>query len=113
MLRTPENAKNHLLRRRAALVQLRALNADEERTLHDSIEPDWPDRAAVSTGTELVHGLAERERREIEEIDAALRRIADGVYGRCDKCGHAVGRQRLFALPEARRCAMCAELGER
>ncbi len=47
-------------------------------------------------------------RRELVEIDAALARIADGTYGTCEACGGAIGRDRLRALPEVRRCVTCS-----
>ena len=46
--------------------------------------------------------------RELLEIDAALARIAAGTYGRCESCGGAIGRDRLRALPEVRRCVNCS-----
>lgn len=47
-------------------------------------------------------------RRELREVEEALGRLADGTWGRCEACGGAIGRIRLRALPEARRCATCA-----
>jgi DnaK suppressor protein len=49
----------------------------------------------------------ETDRHELEEIDAALQRIAGGGYGQCEICGGAIGRGRLRAMPEARRCMRC------
>jgi DnaK suppressor protein len=46
--------------------------------------------------------------RELAEIDAALARIAAGAYGSCERCGGAIGRSRLRALPEVRFCAGCS-----
>jgi len=46
--------------------------------------------------------------RELSEIDAALARIASGTYGTCEECGGAIGRDRLRALPEVRRCEACS-----
>lgn len=46
--------------------------------------------------------------RELTEIDAALARIAAGTYGTCEVCGGAIGRDRLRALPEVRRCVTCS-----
>ena len=45
---------------------------------------------------------------ELLETDAALERIEQGNYGRCDRCGGAIGRQRLLALPAARLCIECS-----
>lgn len=52
--------------------------------------------------------LAEEDEREIREIDAAINRILNGTWGACEKCGGAVGRDRLRTLPEVRFCAYCA-----
>jgi DnaK suppressor protein len=44
---------------------------------------------------------------ELLETDAALQRIEQGSYGRCERCSGAIGRQRLLALPAARLCIEC------
>ena len=51
---------------------------------------------------------ARQEREELEEVEAALARIEAGHFGTCERCGGAVGRQRLRAVPEARHCLACA-----
>ncbi len=51
--------------------------------------------------------LREPERIELHEIDGALERIKKGSYGHCEGCGRVIGRQRLRASPEARRCVSC------
>ncbi|NMO21895.1 hypothetical protein HPC49_50770 [Pyxidicoccus fallax] len=52
--------------------------------------------------------LTDSERRELRAIDEALARIAGGDFGRCARCGGAIGRHRLRAIPEARHCMTCA-----
>ncbi len=52
--------------------------------------------------------LTEAARLELEEIDAALRRIGEGRYGQCLACGGPIGLQRLRAIPEARYCLSCS-----
>lgn len=53
--------------------------------------------------------LTDAERRELRDIEEALARIAGGEFGRCARCGGAIGRHRLRAIPEARHCMTCAE----
>jgi DnaK suppressor protein len=65
------------------------------------------DRAAIAAEGEVRHHLADREQAELREIDAALRRIEEGSFGHCEKCNHAIGKQRLRAVPEARLCLDC------
>jgi RNA polymerase-binding transcription factor DksA len=51
---------------------------------------------------------AEASGAELAELEAALLRIEAGTWGRCETCGGAIGRTRLRALPEARKCLACA-----
>lgn len=56
----------------------------------------------------LLVESAGNERCELAEIEEALARIGEGTFGSCLRCGGAIGRQRLRALPEARYCVSCA-----
>jgi len=58
-------------------------------------------RATLAAGGEAA-------RQELVEIDAALARIEAGNWGHCERCGSAIGRDRLRALPEIRRCLSCS-----
>jgi len=52
---------------------------------------------------------AERARaRDLQRIDAALRRIEDGEYGYCSECGEAIAEKRLAVDPMASLCIACA-----
>lgn len=52
---------------------------------------------------------SERARaRELQRIDAALRRIEDGEYGWCAECGEAIAARRLEVDPCASHCVNCA-----
>jgi DnaK suppressor protein len=57
--------------------------------------------------------LLAREEEAMSEIDAALERLADGTYGRCEDCQQPIPKERLDALPFARRCVKCARQYER
>lgn len=48
-------------------------------------------------------------RRSIEQITGALRRIADGTYGACEKCDRPIPAERLEVVPHARFCVPCQE----
>jgi len=50
-----------------------------------------------------------KTRNAIEQITGALRRIADGTYGVCEKCGAAIPVERLEVLPHARFCVPCQQ----
>ena len=48
----------------------------------------------------------------IDAIDGALDRIGNGSYGRCERCGRDIPRNRLDVLPFAVRCVNCEERRE-
>lgn len=56
---------------------------------------------------ELARVAAERAGDAIEEIEAALGRLAAGTYGRCESCDRPIPFERLEAIPEARYCVGC------
>jgi RNA polymerase-binding transcription factor DksA len=53
--------------------------------------------------------LVAATRRSLEQITGALRRIAEGSYGRCEKCGTQIPGERLEVLPHARFCVPCQQ----
>jgi RNA polymerase-binding transcription factor DksA len=46
-------------------------------------------------------------RQQLEETEAALRRVDDGSFGVCVGCTVAIAPQRLEILPAARYCTAC------
>jgi DnaK suppressor protein len=54
--------------------------------------------------------LLANEGRLLEEITAALERIQQGTFGRCEECGGPIApRERLKELPYTRYCVACAQ----
>src|SRR5690348_9584257 len=43
----------------------------------------------------------------LDQVEAALKRIDDGRYGSCARCGQPIGADRLEALPYAIYCIAC------
>ncbi len=76
----------------AAVAQARLLQ--RRATIRQSLEKGSP-------------GARQDLAQELAETDAALERIEQGKFGRCETCGGAIGRQRLLALPAARLCIEC------
>jgi RNA polymerase-binding protein DksA len=77
----------------------RDANSDDE---HD------PEGATIAFERSQVGALAEQARQHLVEIDAALRRLEEGTYGVCERCGDAIAAGRLEARPTARTCITCA-----
>lgn len=52
-------------------------------------------------------GLSRDLEASLADVQAALKRIDDGTYGRCTKCGELIGEARLRAFPAATLCVRC------
>jgi RNA polymerase-binding transcription factor DksA len=68
------------------------------------------DQHPADTGTETFErekdlSILESLEHELAELEAALRRVDDGEYGRCEACHQAIPEERLEAQPAARFCA--------
>ncbi len=46
-------------------------------------------------------------RQTLESVEAALKRLEQGTYGRCETCGQPIDRARLKTLPYAAQCVKC------
>jgi|UniRef100_A0A7C3Z417 RNA polymerase-binding protein DksA len=56
---------------------------------------------------EIASQLTTQERKILFEIEEALRRIKEGKYGICERCGAEIAEERLAALPYCRYCIKC------
>ena len=59
------------------------------------------DRASEEIDRTFELRTRDRERKLINKIDAALRRIEDGTYGYCEETGEPICLKRLEARPVA------------
>jgi RNA polymerase-binding protein DksA len=71
------------------------------------------DTATETYDRELDYTLEENSEHVLADIDAALKRIADGVYGICTNCGTRIPEERLEARPSATLCIDCQRDRER
>ncbi|HLT11486.1 MAG TPA: TraR/DksA C4-type zinc finger protein [Micromonosporaceae bacterium] len=53
------------------------------------------------------NALVASARQALAETTAALQRLADGTYGRCERCQADIPLERLEILPHARHCVPC------
>ena len=74
---------------------------------HDMLTQDGDDAPQRLPEREIAMALTERERHELDAVDAALGRLARGEYGSCADCGVDIPFDRLKAEPYALRCVGC------
>ena len=70
-------------------------------TGHNISSPDIVDQATSVTEKSVEMRTANRQRKLINKIDSALRRIQDSTYGFCEETGEPIGLKRLIARPIA------------
>jgi RNA polymerase-binding protein DksA len=89
-----------------ALENLRSENAGsmDDEVDESHLDNHLAETASVTTDREIDYSLEESEARVLAAIDAALRRIDEGTYGRCERCGQEIEAERLEALPWATLC---------
>ena len=64
-------------------------------------QPDQMDRAQIESNAALDLRTRDRERKLLQKIEAALRRIEDGNYGYCIETDEPINLRRLEARPIA------------
>lgn len=72
--------------------------------------------ADVATDTydrEFSLGIASNERKFLYDLDDALKRIEDGVFGVCQGCKKLIAKNRLKAVPYATMCLKCQQIREK
>lgn len=101
---------------------LKAEQADIKKRIFE-LEKDDPfadpdhvsDNAAVDTDVreQVGHDTIEAEIKDLQkkliDIELALKKIAKGNYGICERCGRSIPPGRLKILPEARYCIDCEQ----
>ena len=99
--------------RRQLLGQVREKMAISREGLGFANQSKLSDADALADETaEMDLAMLIRDNQELQDIDAALARIADRSYGICADCGSEIGRARLKAYPMAKRCLPCQEKKE-
>ena len=83
-----------------------ALNKDHSKTT--SMPINMAELGSDSSEQELTLSLLGSDKNALDQIEAAIVRIEDGSYGRCEECGGKIPRSRLEAIPYAAQCVQCA-----
>lgn len=73
---------------------------------------DSGDLSMADTVANLNITMADRQVRELRDIDAAFARMKEGNFGLCVDCGAGIPLLRLQAYPTAMRCMVCQERHE-
>ena len=78
-------------------------------------DPEIGDEADIATRSvekEILFDITDSEKQNLDGIEAALRKIEKGVFGRCESCQRTIPRLRLEVMPWARYCIQCQAKNE-
>ena len=93
---------------RVRLSELTGRVAEIDSELRKPLSADSEEQATDLENQDVLEGIENSEIQEIRQIEEALKRIAEGTYGVCTRCGADIDPKRLKALPIATRCISCA-----
>jgi DnaK suppressor protein len=108
--------RNSLVRKREEIVkeaksEISKYIRGETRQLVDTAldNGDW---SVVDLSEDISLRQLSTHRETLLKIDAALRKIDEGTYGKCEDCGEDISLERLKILPFAIYCVDCQERRE-
>jgi RNA polymerase-binding protein DksA len=104
--------------RRRVTAAIDYLHEENPGSIEDEIQISVSDNhlaetASVTLDREIDYSLEENSEHVLAAIEEALRRIDDGTFGVCARCGKPIGEARLEAMPYATKCIDCKRLEER
>ncbi|QFG20669.1 TraR/DksA family transcriptional regulator [Actinomadura sp. WMMB 499] len=108
------SAQERLIADRDGILALVAsLDADWHSVVNASVQANVddehdPEGATIAFERARIESSLARARAHLADIEDALRRLDDGTYGVCERCGGAIADGRLQARPSTRTCITCA-----
>ncbi len=96
--------------RRRTSSDLSSYESDQKGRERRTSEPG--DKAEAGIQDDIIFALMVMKGETLEKIDDAIKRLNQGTYGDCFRCGDGISAARLSALPFAVRCKECEEARE-
>ena len=105
-----KDIRRRLMDRREQLLSDSAGSSDERAAVE--LDPTKVGRLSRMDALQMQAmsaALEVRRQQDLKKIEAALKRLDEGEYGYCFKCGEAIAAGRLESDPAAPLCAACAQ----
>ncbi|HEY7964779.1 MAG TPA: TraR/DksA C4-type zinc finger protein [Steroidobacteraceae bacterium] len=103
--------RERLLKRRDELRQRASDASAEARHEADPLSADFAEQVTQREHDDVLGAISSSAQAELQQVEAALRRLASGRYATCAVCGEGIEPERLAAVPCTDRCRTCAEGG--
>ena len=89
--------------------QLKEHGVDASGGVEVGLDEGFADSAQVATERSELLSLVEQLRETLAGVEAALARLDDGTYGKCQSCGQEIPAERLEAVPTTTLCVSCKQ----
>lgn len=103
--------RERLLKRRDELRQRASEASADLRHEADPLSADFAEQVTQRENDDVLGAISHSAQAELQQVEAALRRLASGRYSACAVCGEDIEPERLVAVPYTDRCRTCAEGG--
>ncbi len=88
-----------LAKAKAQLLQLQTQIVEATQNSSDAHGADWMDDSSMNAELDMLNTMAIRQRKYKKELENALIRIRNKVYGICIITGKLIDKRRLMAVP--------------
>lgn len=89
-----QSAREELLDLAGSISRLNANGTDDTASSHNTLED-----GSATAEKESINQLASRQKKFIDQLEAALVRIENKTYGICRETGILIQKERLMAVP--------------
>ena len=110
---TLETERTDLERRMQEIEEATFVATQSEITGEVGLDEDFADAGTATFDRERDLSIRNNIQDLIDQITRALRRIDEGSYGTCERCGQPIDAARVKALPHASLCLDCKRREER
>ena len=101
--------RERLIKRREELRQRASDASADLRHEADPLSADFAEQVTQRENDDVLGAISHSARAELQQVEAALRRLEQGRYTTCSVCAGDIEPERLAAVPYTDKCRGCAE----
>lgn len=101
--------KEALLKKRSEILGTGGIKPLQASMDNNSRQGDMADQASGNNEVHIQLKLKQTDAKILRNIEEALWRLENGIYGICRECNEPIAPARLNAIPWARLCITCKE----
>lgn len=73
----------------------------DQQKYRASVDTKSDHDGSIKRNTEMLKSMKARTSKKVDNLNSAMKRIANKTYGVCRKTGKKISKQRLIVMPEA------------